>query len=159
MLRSAVTRALALSAAAAALALAAFAGPASASTLDDVLINEGNVAFGSSFAGHKADSPGTFDWRESLPNTNGQLTGNLYIENYRGKARVVIEYYPSMFDHSNPVVRRGGDKQGSGGFLDVIPVTLGGVNGAFTHVHIYIEKKDPGGSWQMAGTVPDYEDL
>ena len=96
------------------------------------------------------------DWRQAGLMTNPQLDATLFIENSTDTYRVAIDHYPSATDHSSVITRNGGDKTGSGGFLDTFPILLGGVSSSDTHVHIRIEKLGPN-SYQTVAT--DYEDL
>ena len=85
-----IKRILAAASAVAALAAAAIAGPAAAAPSDTVLMNAGNVGFGTSFSGHKVTSGGTLDWRQSGSDTDPQLSGTLFIENSTDTYRVAI---------------------------------------------------------------------
>jgi len=136
-----IKRTLAAASAVAALAAAAIAGPAAAAPTDSVKINAGNVGFGTSFSGHKVTSGGTLDWRQSGSDTDPQLSGTLFIEDSTETYRVAIDHYPSATDHSSVITRNGGDKTGSGGFLDTFPILLGGVTSTDTEVVVRIEHK------------------
>jgi hypothetical protein len=146
-----ITRTMAAAVAAASLAAAVGAGSASAAgPIDPVAaLNNSNVAYGTSWAGGLASGTPDLHW-----NQNGNLTtprlvapGNLYIENTFGlEARLQIQHY-SDAAHTNLIATRdGGTKVGTGGFLDVNPIVLGGVTSTATHVHINLQKKI-GGVW------------
>lgn len=58
--------------------------------------------------------------------------------------------------HTNLIATRdGGIKDGTGAFLDVFPIVLGGVNSTATHVHVNLQKRI-GGVWTtVASSVED----
>jgi hypothetical protein len=144
---------------AAALALTgAFASTASATPIDDVLLDNGaELSFGNSWNGGAATLGGDFDWNLSGGLTTGRLTnGNLYIENSTAHARVQIEYYKDSA-HTDGVVatRDGGEKIGTGAFLNTFPITVGGVNCDCTHSHLNLQKLI-NGQWKTVDTELEY---
>ena len=151
---------------AAAMAIAALGvagtGSASAAPLDPVgPLNNGNVGYGTSWAGGSATGSPTLDWNNPVGSnlTTPQLTapGNLYIENAAGvQARMQIVHYSDAAHTSLIATRDGGTKVGTGAFLDVFPIVLGGVNSTATHVHVNLQKKI-GGVWTTVAT--SVEDL
>jgi hypothetical protein len=135
-----------------AIALAATAGPAMAAPTDPVLLNNAELAFGTTFVGNDATVGGTLDWNQSGATTTPRLTGNLYIQNAAGvESRMVIEHYPSATDHSTHIDRQGGTKIGTGVFLNAFSVLVGGVNSTYTHVHVLLQKKEAG-VWRTKAT-------
>jgi hypothetical protein len=156
-----INRAVAMAVAAAALALAASASTALASDPSPVLLDDGaQLSFGNSWGslptgGLAATLSGDFTWSpDANGNTTGRLTnGNIYIEDSRAHARIEIDYYPDAFHGSDPPVasREGGEKIGTGVFLNTFPITVGGVNCACTHAHVNLQKK-VAGVWTTVDT-------
>ena len=152
-----ITRTMAAAMSVAALAVAVGAGSASAAPLDPVAaLNNGNVGYGTSWAAGNATGSPILDWNNPVGSnlTTPRLTapGNLYIENAPGvQARMQIVHY-SDAAHTNLIATRDGAiKTGSGQFLDVFPIVLGGVNSTATHVHINL-RKNIGGVWTTVAT-------
>ena len=111
-------------------------------------------------AGNATGSP-ILDWNNPFGSnlTTPRLTapGNLYIENANGvEARMQIVHYSNAAHSSLIATRNGGTKVGTGAFLDVFPITLGGVNSTATHVHVNLQKRI-GGVWTTVST--SIEDL
>jgi hypothetical protein len=156
-----ITRTVAAALSVAALA-AVGAGSASAAPTDPVgALNNGNVGYGTSWAGGATGGAGVLDWNNPAGSnlTTPQLIapGNLYIENANGvEARMQIVHYSNAAHSSLIAPRNGGTKVGTGAFLDVFPITLGGVNSTATHVHVNLQKKI-GGVWTTVST--SVEDL
>ena len=119
-----------------------------------------NVGYGTSWAGGAAGGAGILDWNNPVGSnlTTPQLIapGNLYIENTNGvEARMQIVHYSDAAHSSLIATRNGGTKVGTGAFLNVFPVTLGGVNSTATHVHVNLQKRI-GGAWTtVASSVED----
>jgi hypothetical protein len=155
------TRIMAAAMSVAALAVAG-AGSASAAPLDPVgPLNNGNVGYGTSWAGGLATGSPNLDWNNvagsNLTTPRLIAPGNLYIENANGvEARLQIVHYSDAAHTSLIATRDGGTKVGTGKFLDVFPIVLGGVNSTATHVHINLQKKI-GGTWTTVAT--SIEDL
>ena len=148
-----ITRMTAAAMAAASLAAAVGAGSAAAAGPTDPVaaLNNGNVAYGTSWAGGLASGTPILEWNRNGNQTTPRLVapGNLYIENAFGlEARMQILHYPNVFHGASaPIATRdGGTKVGTGGFLDVNPIVLGGVTSTATHVHLNVQKKI-GGVW------------
>ena len=162
MLKTRIIQAMAAAMAAAALSASVIAGSASAAPIDSVgPLNNGDVGYGNGWAGGVVTGSADLNW-----NQNGNLTtprlvapGNIYIENAFGlEVRMQILHYANA-QHGNDAplaTRDGGIKVGSGGFLDVEPIVLGGVTSTATHVHVNLRKK-VGGIWTTVAT--SIEDL
>ena len=83
--------------------------------------------------------------------------GNLYIENSFAHARVQLEYYAAAGHTGDPIAtREGGEKIGTGAFLNTFPITVGGVNCDCTHIHVNLQKL-VNGTWTTVDT--EIEDL
>jgi hypothetical protein len=136
------------------LALAgAFVTTASASASTVQLDDGAALSFGNNWSGGAASLPGDFNWNPLGGLTTGRLeNGNLYIENSTEHARLQVEYYEDSA-HTGGVVatRNGGEKIGTGVFLNTFPITVGGVNCDCTHGHVNLQKKIAG-QWTTVDT-------
>jgi hypothetical protein len=157
-----ITRTVAAAMSVAALAVSIGAGSASAAPLDPVgPLNNGNVGYGTSWAGGSAVGSPTLDWKNiPLGSVFTQPTllsgGNLYIENTAGvEARMQIVHYSDAAHSSVIATRDGGTKVGTGAFLNVFPINLGGVNSTSPHVHVNLQKKVNGLWTTVATSVED----
>lgn len=155
-----ITRMTAAAMSVAALA-AVSAGSASAAPLDPVgPLNNGNVAYGTGWAGGLATGAPNLDWNNlagsNLTTPRLIAPGNIYIENAAGvEARMQLVHYRDAAHSSLIATRDGGTKVGTGAFLDVFPIVLGGVNSTAAHVHVNLQKKI-GGNWTtVASSIED----
>ena len=145
---------------AAALSVAALAavgaGSASASVDPVGPLNNGEVGYGNGFANGLVTGSANLEWNESGNFTTPRLEapGNIYIENSLIETRMQIVHHADAnhpLNDPNAVTRNGGSKFGSGGFLTVRPIVLGGVNGTYKHVHVNLQKKI-GATWTTVAT-------
>jgi hypothetical protein len=152
-----ISRTMAAAMAVVALAVAGTAGSASAAPIDPVAaLNAGAVGYGSSWSGGLARGNATLDWNNPLGtnSTTPRLIapGNLYIENAAGlQARMQIVHYTDATETTVIATRDGGTKTGTGAFLDVFPIVLGGVASTSPHVRINLQTRGALG-WTTVAT-------
>ena len=157
-----ISRTMAAAMAVAALAVAGTAGSASANPIDTVgPLNNGNVGYGNGWAGGNVTGSANLDWNNPFGSnlTTPRLTAprqHLHRERARVEARMQIVHYSDAAHTSLIATRDGGTKTGTGAFLDVFPVVLGGVTSTATHVHVNLQKRI-GGVWTTVAT--SIEDL
>jgi hypothetical protein len=139
MLRTRMTRPLAVAAAATALAVAGGAAPAMALPIDRPAINTNQVDFGNSWANQAPTSGGTLDW--DTGNGNTCLSGNIYMKNAAGvTAQVWLEMYTDG-SHSTPALAttKSLKKTAVGNALNIFTVNLPCINSAGTHAHVVLK--------------------